>query len=429
MLVYCDRPSSRAEYIIRQVLEGVLSIPVRFAQGKEEFRSAACPRLHYGQEAWADVAFVPASGALEVLSAGDPPQAERHGMPVLHPVGSSFDLFAAAFHLLSLVDELRVQEHDAHGRVPSAALFTVRSGLAEAPWVDRWALSLGEALERRWPGLRGNGRRYAQVVTVDMDNLLRYAGRPLVRALGATAKDALRGAGGAVVDRWSVRSGVRRDPYLAVMDRVEAVLPLVDRAVLFLLLNGQGRFDHALALEDWPEELARRIRARDPRVTLGLHPSYNTSTDPRLMHQEIEGLRRWDPEAGHLSRQHFLRWHLPDTLHTLEQAGMREEHSLGFMDRTGFRAATCTPFPWYDLEQERAGPLRLCPFAAMDSALIEQQGCGPQEVMEAMVARAEQVRAVGGTFVSVWHDRYLSGHREFAPWPSVFEATLRRTRA
>jgi hypothetical protein len=65
----------------------------------------------------------------------------------------------------------------------------------------------------------------------------------------------------------------------------------------------------------------------------------------------------------------------------------------------------------------------------MDSALIERMGQGPDGVERAMNGMSDAVRAVNGTFVSVWHDRYLSGHREFAPWPAVFERVVKHAKA
>ena len=66
----------------------------------------------------------------------------------------------------------------------------------------------------------------------------------------------------------------------------------------------------------------------------------------------------------------------------------------------------------------------LHPFAVMDSALIEQQQLDPDGVFKTMAAMSDAVRAASGCFISVWHDRYLSGHREFAPWPKVFERVM-----
>ena len=38
------------------------------------------------------------------------------------------------------------------------------------------------------------------------------------------------------------------------------------------------------------------------------------------------------------------------------------------------------------------------------------------------------VRSVDGTFVSVWHDRYLSGHEQFTGWPEVMEEVVEAAR-
>jgi hypothetical protein len=164
-------------------------------------------------------------------------------------------------------------------------------------------------------------------------------------------------------------------------------------------------------------------------VEMGLHPSYLSSEKEGLVNDERGRLQRAWGGPINLTRQHFLRWRLPNTLRYLADLGFTEEHSLGFTDRAGFRVSTCTPFPWYDLQAEEETSLMLWPFAAMDSALIEQMGQSPAEVVRSMCAMSDAVRSVQGTFVSVWHDRYLSGHREFAPWPAVFEQVVQYARA
>lgn len=429
LLVHVEHPSPRATYVVSHVLGRMLGIPLRIEADLNAFRQADGPKLVYGATALEGALQVPWSGALTALPPGDPPMAVQDGMPVLFPAGDRSDVFAAAFFLLALVDEQRCTARDAHDRVPSEALFTVRAGLADEPWLDRWALRLLTELEQRWPGLAGRPRQYRHVLTVDMDNLLRYAGRPSGRAFGASAKDILHARAGAVVERWQVRLGARRDPFEQALDRVVAMRPLVDQARLFLLLRGEGPHDHAVPAERWPQPYARRIAGlHDDRIDLGLHPSYGTSERPERMEQEV---RTFTNTIGPLwaTRQHFLRVRLPGTLQWLAKARIAEEHSLGFADRAGFRASTCTPFPWYDLEREEETGLLLVPFHAMDSALIERKGLGPDAVVEAMNAVSDTVRAVGGTFVSVWHDRYLSGHREFGPWPAVFERVVQHAKA
>lgn len=426
LLVHLEHPSPRAHWIVEHTIGRMLGLPLRITSDAGAFRLATGPRLSYGTEPIDGALHVPWTGALAQLPAYDPPTGLVNGMPVLFPAGASFDLFAAAFFLLALVDEQRCVARDAHDRIPSEALFAVRSGLADRPWIDHWMLELGGRLRQPWPWLEID-RVYRHMLTVDVDNVLRYAGRPWTRALGATLKDLARFRPGAALERWMVRTGLRRDPFLRALELAERHAGASSGTILFLLLRGGGVHDHAVEPDHWPAELHRFLR-HDTSLRIGLHPSYATSTEPRRLEAEVATYeRRLQPRAL-LSRQHFLRWRLPDTLRRLAAAGFTEEHSLGFPDRAGFRAATCTPFPWYDVERDRPTSLMLWPFAAMDSALIERSGLGPEGVIAAMRTMIDEVRAVQGTFVSVWHDRYLSGHREFARWPAVFNAVVKHAR-
>ncbi|MBL8001344.1 MAG: hypothetical protein JNL05_05215 [Flavobacteriales bacterium] len=431
LLVHVEHPSPRTAYIVSHVIGGMLGLPFRFVADRAAFLAEQGPRLHYGVDPIEGTLHVPCSGALDQPSAGDPPMGTCSGMPVLFPVGDDHDLFAAAFYLLALVDELRCPARDAHDRIPSEALFTVRSGLADRPWLDRWALDLDRRLRERWPTLPALQRRYTHTATVDMDNVLRYAGRPFSRALGATLKDLAALRFGAVVERWMVRLGLRSDPYIKAIELVRRHVPLVSRPILFFLTKGEGAHDHAVGSHRWTRDLWQLLDGRHgaPALRLGIHPSYRSSEDERAHFQEVFAFEMDLQVPRDASRQHFLRWRLPGTLRHVAHMKFTEEHTLGFADRVGFRASTCTPFPWYDIEREEETGLMLVPFHAMDSALIERKGLGPDAVVEAMNAISDEVRSVNGTFVSVWHDRYLSGHREFGPWPVVFERVLQHAKA
>ncbi len=426
-LVLLEHPSPRATWAVEHVLGRILGLPVRITTDRSAFASAGGARLSYGAEPVAGALHVPWTGALERPPLGDPPLGEVRGMPVLFPATGGHDLFAAVLFLLALVDEQRCTARDAHGRVPSSQLFTVRSGLHQRPWVDLWALDLAERLRAHAPGIAIARRTYHHQLTVDVDNVLRYAGRPWHRAMGASVRDlaALRPRG--AMQRWSVRMGGAPDPYIRAFERLQRHTEGGAAPVLFLLLRGDGPHDHAVPPGQWPHQLAPTLRG-DTGIRIGWHPSYATSTDEDRFLSELALFDREVRPRTRISRQHFLRWRLPHTLRRLSEAGFEEEHSLGFPDRHGFRAATCTPYPWYDVERETATRLMLWPFAAMDSALVERMGMDAPAVERTMNALSDEVRAVGGTFVSVWHDRYLSGHGPFAPWPAVFERVMQHAR-
>ncbi|HNR54693.1 MAG TPA: polysaccharide deacetylase family protein [Flavobacteriales bacterium] len=426
MLVHVERSSPRVVYVLRHVLERMLGLETRHVRGMEEFREAIGPKLCYTRAPIDGAVHVPWSWAIEERCEQDPLVTMDLGSPCLFMTDAGEDIFAGIFHHLSLVDEIQCKDRDVHGRVPSASLFTVRSGIADRPWVEEKVQRFALKLEHSWPGLIKRRGGYANQVTVDMDNILRYAGRPLGRALGASVKELLLGEWPAMLERWRVRSGSVADPFGRAIELVKDRSSSIDRTILFFLMRGGTDFDHAAAVE---HAATRAVIIRAGEVgEVGVHPSYATMEDSGSMRKERDRLQHIIGRPVTLSRQHFLRWTVPATLRGALEAGVTEEHSLGFTDRVGFRAGTCTPFPWYDLEREQETSLMLHPFAVMDSALIERMKLDPAEVVATMSAMSDLVRKVDGPFVSVWHDRYLSGHREFASWPEVFKRVMRHAR-
>ncbi|HEX2616318.1 MAG TPA: hypothetical protein VHL57_02185 [Flavobacteriales bacterium] len=427
LLVHLHDDSRRARYVVRHVLERMLGVTVTFSIDLEEFRTASMPRLQYGGEASPGALYIPYSGALAACRPGmpEPPARSHVGAIRLFEGDDGLDVFARVFRLLSLAHEYAPHPVDQHGRLPSTEQFVVRHGLEQVPWVDHWALGLRADLLRRFPAMRFR-RTYSHVLTVDVDNGLKYLGRPLHRAVGASLKELIGGRSADLRQRWAVRRGHVHDPYAALPKVLAEVRAEVTRAIAFILVQGDRAFDHAA---DILHPAFRQLLANlEGQAELGIHPSHASSEDPTLLGTERDRLRALVQGPVLASRQHFLRWRLPDTLRALATAGVREEHTLGFSDRIGFRAATCTPFAWYDLEREQETGLVLWPFAAMDSALRDKQGLGPGDAMRAMFSVCDAVRAVEGTFVSVWHDRFLSGDGPYAGWPTAMQQVVQYAR-
>lgn len=417
LLVHLERPTPRARYIIGHLLGRMPGWELTFVT-REDLRSAGGARLIYGTEALEGAFHLPITVPLEDDLRSALPDGADH--PPADPV-------AAAFHLLALTDEYAPPRTDGHGRIPPEELTITRKGLTGRPVVDQWALALAARIRERFPELPPPARSFRHVLTVDVDNGLKYAGRPFHRALGASARELLRGDATALSARWRTRSGAMSDPYAAFADRLHSLAPKADRTIAFFLMKGNTAHDHAARIGH--PAYARALAAVAQRAEIGLHPSYASSDAAGTIASERDQLALATGQRITLSRQHFLRWRLPHTLRELIAAGIKEDHTLGFRDRAGFRAGTCTPFPWYDLEREEETPLMLWPFACMDSAMEEMHPAPADLVAAEHRIRSyrtliDEVRRVQGTFVSVWHDRHLSGDDRYAPWPGIAEQVL-----
>ena len=427
--VLLETPSPRARYVVRHVFERMLGWPLMLVGSHEELRSLPGPKLVYGGTPLDGAFHVPACGWLDGERAADVrPKPSSTGRELkLFPIGTRHDVFAAIFHLIALEEEYTIAEHDEHDRIDADRLTLVRSRAHEFPIVEHWALKLVDDLRALFPSLPVPQRTYRHVLTVDMDNGLKYAARSWQRAMGASAKDLATGRVTRFFERWNVRMGNTEDPYASFVGRLSEVRDKVDRMIAFVLTRGEGRFDHAARIDHpvFLDLLKRLARTAE----MGLHPSYGSSRDERLIARERALLHKATGRPVVLSRQHFLRWRLPDTFRALLANGIIEDHSIGFSDRAGFRAGTCTPFPWYDLEREEETTLMLHPFAVMDSALANRTGEGLRQAIGDLKRASDAVREVQGTFISVWHDRFLSGHAEFRGGPEAMHELVEHAKA
>jgi len=155
-------------------------------------------------------------------------------------------------------------------------------------------------------------------------------------------------------------------------------------------------------------------------VTHGIHPSYHSIDRPALMAQEADRLQAITGRSPLHSRQHFLRFRLPETYRQLRLAGITNDHTMGYADAIGWRAGTNLPFHWYDLEKEQATGLKIHPFAAMDVTLKNYLGLTPAAAKMEVLRLAESVRPYGGNFALLWHNSSFAPEYGWAGWWEMY---------
>ena len=82
-----------------------------------------------------------------------------------------------------------------------------------------------------------------------------------------------------------------------------------------------------------------------------------------MIAEEKSWLEEITGETISASRQHYLKLKLPVTYQQLIKNGIEEDYTIGYHDAYGFRAGTCKPFLFFDVEKNETTKLRLFPFA------------------------------------------------------------------
>lgn len=431
MLVYAPNVTSRFRYITDLVLGDLLGLKFRIVADIEEYIAAEGPKLCYNQRPVAPgECLVAPAGLLDErgINSQQLNLIDFAGTKALFPVYTResclpFDIFSASFFMVSRYEEYLPYIRDEHGRFSAFSSLAYQKGFLQLPVVNIWAVELGKSLAEIYPGLQIKQHKYQFIPTIDIDAAYAFIHKGFYRSLGGFVKDLKMMDKDSIRRRLSTMAGREPDPF----DSYELMRSLHNKYGLspkfFVLFGGYNEFDKNIPANNLA--FRKLIKSLADEGEVGIHPSYASNTDDTLLRKEIEALSEVLHREVTISRQHFLKLHLPDTYRNLIAEDITGDYTMGFAAQTGFRAGICTPFRWYDLEMDRLSELTVHPFALMDGTLRDYLKVEAEGAMQHIIPLIEAVKSVGGTFISLFHNESLSEWRRWKGWSAVYEEMLR----
>ena len=98
---------------------------------------------------------------------------------------------------------------------------------------------------------------------------------------------------------------------------------------------------------------------------------------------------------------------------------------MGYADTIGFRAGTCTPFLFYDLDYEIQTPLKIYPYQLMDFALLKHASFLDKK--ETLLKAISEVQKVNGSFTFVFHNYAFSSNPKMGRFQIIVQYYSRFT--
>lgn len=431
VLLYCKRTSNRISYSAELLLGAILGTDWRITNSWEEFLSFQGAKICYSDQRHNSHALCIETSELlfeKGINAILPEVKELHGLKVLYPSRSSlcdigFDCFAAAFYLVSRYEEYLPYSTDMYGRFEASQSLAGKHGFLDTPVVNHYALLLKKALQSRFPKLQFPQRQFRYIPTIDVDVAFAYKGRGLARTLYGYAKSLKDHNTLSVRQRTMVLMGKEPDPFDTYDEQIRLHDGYGFKPHYFFLCGKRSRHDRNLSCRSRSVRmLIQKIRAH---ATIGIHPSMASNLLPHKLPKEIERLESILQMPVTSSRQHFLWLKMPTTYQQLANNRIETDFSMGYASDVGFRAGICTPYPFYDIEKESASSLTVVPLTIMDGTLKDYLGLTPSEAIALITVMVEKVKAVNGTFVSLWHNDALSNQGDWNGWKRVYETQLK----
>jgi hypothetical protein len=168
------------------------------------------------------------------------------------------------------------------------------------------------------------------------------------------------------------------------------------KPIYFIPTSPFGKYDKNISPQSKAfKELINRLKEFSE---IGIHPSYHSSRETSLIEKEKKRLEEVAQLKVTKSRQHFLRFHFPDTFQTLIKAGITDDYSLGWYNEAGFRASIAVPYPFFDLVKNEETTLILHPLALMDGIFSKAE---EQLVLTELQA---EVKMLGGVLIVLRHN-------------------------
>jgi len=337
-----------------------------------------------------------------------------------------FDIFAASFYLISRYEEYLPHVRDVHERFTAEQSLAYKFRFLEKPVVDIWALKLKDILKERFPEYHFPEREFSYISTIDVDNAYAYKYKSFVRTSGGFISDFFKLHLKSFWDRLLVLLRVRKDPY----NTFEHILALSNtykvKVIFFFLIADYTTFDTNVSATK--RQFRLLIKHIADYASIGLHPSYYTMKNSVMLKKEKERLESITNIPATISRQHFLRFSLPETYQNLIDLEINEDYSMGYASHVGFRAGTSIPFHFFDLDFEIQTPLLIYPFALMDTTLNDYMGLTPKQSLGRTKDLLQEVMKVKGTFITLFHYESVSGYLRWNGWQRVYETMLKMIR-
>jgi len=426
MMVWIPKITQRLRYVFDLVLHEQLGFEVEFAADIATFQSFQGIKLCYGESKIADTFFIKATDLLferDIFSQDLKPFA-FDGTTVFFPVFNAesalpFDIFAAVFYLVSRYEEYLPFVKDKHGRYQASSCLLFQLQLLQKPLVNIWCRQLGKRLQEEYTGLTLPERKYSFVPTYDIDAAYAYKNKGLLRTSASFFKNLMDRDINEMTLRYKVLRGQKPDPFdtfdlQLAMQRTYKLKP-----VYFVLFADYDTYDKNIPIRNGEFQLL--LKRLGDYADIGIHPSYASFDDKSKLKSEVQHLSKVLNREVTNSRQHFLRMNLPMTYHNLIDLDITDDYTMGFASQPGFRAGIADSFFFYDLDHDGPTTLRVHPFAVMDGSLRDYLQLQPEVALDLVKNLIREVKAVQGTFITLWHNETLSNSKRWLGWLDVYE--------
>ncbi len=389
-------------------MSGALGLEVVQTFSEEEFLASASPKINFSEKKPDNYFTIKPHSILFDVGVKDYPlEVSNHQQfsKIFFKTSNPeipFDLFGAAFWLLSRYEEYLPFKTDEHNRFNYRSSLAYQYDFIQTPLINLWLQELQRLLQNKFPELKFKINKYNFVSTIDIDNAFKYKYKGFVRAMAGYLKDVLTNDRDSIKDRFKVISGNKKDPFDCYDFLIDANKKNRVEAIYFFLLGDYGPNDKNQSATNLLFQSLIKSMADYSKV--GIHPSYGSTNKVKQLKVEVRRLANIIHTPVTISRQHYSILRFPQTYNNLLQAGIEKDYSMGYTNVNGFRASYCFPYQWYNIENEMLTPLTINPFCISENTLMYYCEKENKPAGELALPVINEVKKYKGQLISIFHN-------------------------
>jgi hypothetical protein len=325
----------------------------------------------------------------------------------------SFDIFAAVFYLISRYEEYLPHTKDIYGRYTHENSLAHKENFLHIPLVNIWINNFAAFLKNRFSNLSFLPSTFNYLPTYDIDMAWSYKEKGFVRnTLGFLKNPSLK--------RLSTLIGKNEDPFdcYDFLDGLHTQYNLKP-LYFFLVAKENGQYDKNILPDN--EAMQALIISHAKKYNIGIHPSWKSYEDIEIVKAEKNTLEKITSVNITSSRQHYIKFDLPDGYKRLIDAGIKDEYSMGYATINGFRASVAFSFWWYDITNEKITSLRIHPFCFMDSNCFYKQKLSVEESFKELMHYYTECKKINADMITIFHNSLLGSDKEFIGWGDLYK--------
>ena len=428
MLIYTKTQTERLNYILQHIFTRILGIDFQICEDSSVFEKQQGYKINYSDVFFENsLSIVPHSLLFEQnITPQNMDILTYKGMPICFqtkPLEEAlpFDVFAACFFFLSRYEEYLPHQKDAHQRYGETQSVAYQHHFLHLAIVERWIEELAMTLKNKYPNIVFKEEKFSFIPTYDIDIAYAYRHKGFLLNTAGYLRSLLKLDSKGIKRRTTALFGNGRDiydnyDYLSDLHNFYRLHP----CYFFLVAQKRSRWDKNTNYKNL--SFKKLIQKLAKQAEIGLHASYFTKDYPQKIDFEMDFLQKTVQKQVVKNRHHYLRFSLPDTYNLLESKGIKEEYSMGFAHRIGFRAGTCHPFLFFDLQKNRTSDMEIYPLLFMENALRNRQK--PAEIVEYLLPYIDEIKRYGGVLVTLFHNQSFGEEVENEKWKHVYEKLL-----